>query len=226
MSILQYTKEKSADLADYLEVLAKSTLRFEGNDPLIHSSPNHIHLWKLEYLAERYNWIDSEYKIDFINYILRQWKIRLKGLAPYHEKGYRVYVYEDLSPSISVVAETEVGFPYDSSNAVFTKNISNIIDIYNDKIWSNNFSGIDWKITHDNVLKVIEKNKGSISKPSAHELNLQVGKLRHLIINMSLGDEVNTIRKKYKRRPADFSHDPVHDYKWYIYEQKLPANYS
>ena len=129
MNILQYTKEKSVDLADYLEKLVKSTLRFKGNNPLIHSSYNHIHLWKLEYLAERYNWIDSEYKIDFINYILRQWKIRLKGLAPYHEKGYRIYVYEDLSPSISVVAETDTGFPYDSSNAVFTNNISNIVNI-------------------------------------------------------------------------------------------------
>jgi len=111
MDIVEYTRTRSKELANYLEECACSPLTFEGNDPLSHSSSNHVHLWYLEYYSERNNWINVEYKLAFISYILKTWKNRIKGFFPYQSQGYRIYVYGDLAPTISVVANTEIGSP-------------------------------------------------------------------------------------------------------------------
>ncbi|MCE2573879.1 hypothetical protein [Motilimonas eburnea] len=227
MDILAYTKTRSNELADYLDECARSPLVFDGNDPLMHSSDNHIHLWNLEYFAERNEWIDLKYKHEFVTYILDAWKNRIKGLAPYQTQGYRMYVYSDMAPTISVVAETEIGFPYRNSldNAVYVNELLSVLEHYEGRKWSHNFGG-EWDLTHERVLNTVASNKGSISKPTANMLGLKVGELRHLIINMGLSRKVNDIRKKFKRRPADFSHNVDDDYQMLFYEILLPPKFS
>jgi hypothetical protein len=225
MDILNYTKGRSKELAQYLESISRTPFSFEGDHPIQHSSQNHIHLWLLEYLADTHNWIDTEYKSEFVSYILAFWKSRLKGLAPYYQRGYRMYVYEDLAPTISVVAETDVGCPYQAPEMIFLESIREILDLYNKRSWRGNFSDSDWEISPETLMKVVEKNKGSIGKPTASRLGVQVGKLRLLIMNMGLEYRVNDIRKKNRRRPADFSNTQENKYKMHLYEELLQPNY-
>lgn len=224
MSFLQYTKTRSLELAKYLETTAKSPLVFEGSHPLKHSSYNHIHLWKLEYLSDHFDWIDLDYRVDFVNYILEQWRRRLKGLTPYKDRGYRMYVYEDLAPTISVVAETDFGFPYSNGQPIFVNNIRDVLTLYTNRSWKENFLFLDWEISEKHLLDTIIKNKGSISKSTAEKLGLSVGKLRTIIINMGLDAKVNKIRKHFHRKPADFSNEYYSD-NWHIFERLLPAHY-
>lgn len=226
MNILKFTQQRSNELAEYLEFVASSPLSFEGEHPIEHSSYNHIHLWKLEYLSKSHKWIDIEYKVEFINYIFEQWRRRLKGLSPYIDRGYRVYLYEDTAPTISVVAETNIGFPYEYGVPIFVNSVREILEIYESKNWSDNFSDLDWEVDEKHILNVIEHNKGSIGKPSANKLGLSVGKLRTLITNMGLDNSVNSIRKKYKRRPADFSKEQQYSENWHVFERILRGNYS
>lgn len=227
MDILAYTKARSKELAEYLDECARSPLAFDGDDPLMHSSDNHIHLWNLEYFAERNEWVNLEYKHEFITYVLNAWRNRIKGLSPYQTKGYRMYVYSDMAPTLSVVAETEMGFPYRYSldNAVYVNDLMSVLKLYEGRKWSQNFSG-EWSLTHEAVLEAVASNQGSISKPTANMLGLKVGELRHLIINMGLSQKVNAMRKKYKRRPADFSNDIDENYQTLFYEILLPPKFS
>ena len=105
---IDYTRSKSRELARALEQVCASPLQFDTEFPLVHSSANHEHLWILEHQADHASWIDTAYRTQFIKHILEHWRIRLKGMAPYRERGYRVYVYEDTSPTLSVVAETDI----------------------------------------------------------------------------------------------------------------------
>lgn len=227
MDIVKYTRNRSNQLADYLEECAFSPLEFEGDDPLLHSSNNHVHLWFLEHFSQHHSWVNLEYKLAFVEYILKVWKNRIKGQPPYHSQGYRLYVYQEMSPTVSVVANTAEGFPYKDSleQVLFVDKISDVLKVYEDHNWSKNFTA-EWEISHEKILKVISLNRGSIAKPSASQLGIKVGELRHLIINMGLSSEVNTIRKKYKRRPADFSHGIENDNQIILYEQVLPPKFS
>ncbi len=227
MEFLQYTESRSNELAEYIQAVAQCPLEFEGSDPLAHSSHNHIHLWKLEYLSDTFNWINVDYRVECINYIIEQWRQRLKELLPYSQRGYRIYVYEDLAPTISVVAETDIGFPYSNSNreALFVQNIRDVLTLYENRSWKEHFVSLDWELSETHLLETITKNNGSISKPTAEQLALSVGKLRNLIINMGLGSQVNAIRKHFHRRPADFSNELEHSDRWHIFERLLPANY-
>lgn len=129
MHFIDYTFSRSPELAEYIQSVAASPLAFDGPYPLQHSSHNHVHLWKLEYLSDTCDWIDVDYRVECISFILGHWRGRLKGLPPYRERGYRVYVYEDLAPSISVVAETDFGFPYCNDHALFVGNIRDILQL-------------------------------------------------------------------------------------------------
>jgi hypothetical protein len=225
MELLQYTQSRSPELAEYIRAVAHSPLSFDGPYPYDHSSHNHIHLWKLEYLADTCEWIDVDYRVECVNHILEQWRRRLKGLPPYNDRGYRLYVYEDLAPTISAVAETEIGFPFSNGQPVFVKNIRDVLSLYEDRSWKDHFASGDWQISEKRLLDVVTRNKGSISKPTAENLGVPVGKLRSLIINMGLSVEVNSVRKKFQRRPADFSNELVYSDRWRVFERLLPARY-
>jgi hypothetical protein len=222
--LLEYTKERSAELAEYLEWVSAAPLMFEGDEPLRHSSYNHIHLWQLENLSDSYSWINTEYRAEFVEYVLEQWRRRLKGLKPYRERGYRMYVYEDFAPTVSVVAETDVGFPYSFGTPRFVGSIYEVVKLYEGRKWSRIFEGGARELRPDSILNIVEKHEGSIGSPTAQDLGIQVGTLRKIIANMDLGREVNAIRKRSKRRPADFSRVPGEF--WHVYERLLPAGYE
>ncbi len=82
MKFLEYTRSHLPELADYAKVVAQSPLSFAGEDPLQHSSYDRVSLWTLEYLSDTYNLIESDYRVDFVNYILEQWRRKMKGLPP------------------------------------------------------------------------------------------------------------------------------------------------
>ena len=225
MGFLQFTRSRSAELAEYAQAVSQSPLAFDGQHPIEHSARNHIHLWKLEYLSDTCGWINVDYRVEFVNYILEEWQRRLKGLPPYKLRGYRIYVYENLAPTISVVAETDIGFPYSNGRPIFVNTLRDVLKLYENRSWKQHFASLDWEISEKRLLDVLTKNNGSIGKPTAEMLGLPVGKLRTLIINMGLGAQVNAIRKHYRRRPADFSDEGVETYRWHVFERMLPARY-
>ena len=227
MNFLEYTRLRSPELADYLKAVANTPLKFEGEDPLKHSSYNHVHLWKLEYLSDIYDWIDVDYRVDFVKYVLEQWRRRMKGLPPYKQKGYRLYVYEAIAPTISAVAETDLGFPYSHcGKPIFVANIRDVLALYRDRRWQDNFADLDWEISGDLILNSIKKNNGSIGEPTADSLSLQVNELRKLIVNMGLDSQVNKIRQHFQRRPADFSNNLDYGCSWHVFERVLKPGYK
>lgn len=223
-SLPAFTAQRCPELAEFLEVCCTRPLAFEGEDPNYHSYLNHTHLWALEYWADHHVWIDLDYRTEFVEIILARWRGRLKGLAPYRQAGYRFYLYEWLSPTISVVAETPTGFPF-PGEPQFVKRLNDVMALYVERSWAENFSSDPWRLSRQRILRAIEANKGSISKPSAEALGVKAGGLRILIEQMGLEREVNAIRKTFKRRPATFRGEPEEEMKYACYEERLPAGY-
>jgi len=225
MSLYDFTKSRCPELAEYLAFCCTAELRFEGDHPNDHSADNYIHLWALEWWADHHSWIDLGYRTEFVGEIFARWRGRLKGLPPYRDRGYRLYLYEDMSPTISVTAETDFGFAYDHVEAKFVGSTRELMALYADRGWRKNFEFSGWACTRNEILDAVDANHGSISKPTASKLGLKVGKLRTLIEQMGLDREVNSIRKRYKRRPAKFRPDDELPYSFHVYETMLPAGY-
>ena len=224
MSLPAFTATRCPELAEFLEFCCAQPLSFEGDDPNYHAYLTPIHLWALEYWADHHAWIDLDYRVAFVELIFQRWRGRLKGREPYRQAGYRMYLYEWLSPTISVVAETPGGFPY-PGQPIFVGKPRDVMALFVDRSWAANFESEPWKIPREKILQVIKANKGSISKPSAAVLGLKVGALRILIEQMGLDDEVNSIRKTFKRRPAAFRVEPEPELTYHYYESRLPAGY-
>lgn len=224
LKLHSFTAKRCPELAAFLESCCSQPLSFEGDCPNYHSYLNHIHLWALEYWADRHAWIDLTYRTAFVELIFQRWRGRLKGLEPYRNSGYRFYLYEWMAPTVSVVAETPSGFPY-PGKPIFVKSPRDVMRLFIDRSWAQNFDSEPWQIPRDKVLRVIETNSGSISKPSADALGLRVGALRTLIEQMGLDRQVNAIRKQFKRRPARFRVEPDPEFEFACYELRLPANY-
>jgi len=225
-SFLISTRARSPELGDYLMAVASSPLQFEGEHPLVHSSYNHVHLWKLEYLADTCDWIDTAFRTAFAKYVLEQWRQRAKGLAPYRQHGYRQYVYEDLAPTLSMVAETDVGFPYDPRSVQEVKQVEDVMLVYQERSWRAHFSDDGDAIRPERVLNTIRRQQGSLSSGSASKLGLNVAQLRRLIVNLDLAYEVNAIRKHFRRRPADFNPPAEADDSRKLWERRLVAGYD
>lgn len=219
-----FTKARCPELAQFLDDCCSRPLTFEGRCPNAHSAHNHVHLWSLEWWADQHQWIDLDYRIAFVEQIFTAWRGRLKGLPPYRDAGYRFYLYEDLAPTVSVVAETPEGFPY-PGEPQFVPRPRDIMALYIERRWSANFQTAPWEVSRERILKTISDNSGSIGKPSATALGLKTGRLRTLIEQMMLDREVNAIRKHFKRRPAKFREDEELPFRYHIYEKKLPARY-
>lgn len=218
--LLTETRRRCPELAEFLQGSMETPLRFEDVHPNMQSSHNHIHLWALEYWADRHNWIDLAYRVAFAEAIFARWRVRLTGNAPYLDRGYRLYLYEDMAPTVSVVAETDVGCPYGVVPADNT--LAEVMVPYTKRSWSAIFNA-EGGLTPERVLQVVERNKGSIGKPTAQALGLQVGHLRREIEWFGIGDEVNALRKTYKRRPVQFKEHYFAPNK--MWEQVLPARY-
>jgi hypothetical protein len=224
MSLEAFTRERCPELAAFLKDCCASPLSFAGAHPIEHSADNHIHLWSLEYWADHHKWIDLDYRTAFADLILDRWRGRLKGLAPYHADGYRMYLYQDMAPTVSVVAETRFGFPY-GGTASFVHGAREIMRLYVERSWRDNFTIEPWEVDDQALLAAVDKHAGSIGKPTANALKISVAALRRLIEQMNLADRVNAIRKRYKRRPAAFEDDETFEHTFAVYEQRLPPGY-
>ncbi|PPD44628.1 MAG: hypothetical protein CTY15_06700 [Methylocystis sp.] len=201
-------------------------MRFEGEEPNHHSACNHVHLWGLEYWAERCPGIDLSFRLEFVEEIFRQWRAQLRGLPPFQTAGYRLYLYEDLAPTVSVVAETPAGFPYEGGAVEFVGAPAEVMAGYLRQKWSDNFKFTPWPMPQTRILSAIEAHAGSISKPTANALGVGVGELRQLIETMGLEQKVNALRKRFRRRPATFR--PALDLSTprKIYERRLPPQFD
>lgn len=224
MSIEDFTRARCPELAEFLAACCARPLAFEGPYPIMHSSHNHVHLWALEYWADHHAWIDLDYRVAFARLILDRWRGRLKGLPPYRAHGYRLYLYEDMAPTLSAVAETDYGFPYGGAPD-FVKRPRDVMACYAGRSWRANFQGEPWTLKPSRILAEIERQAGSISKPTANALGLPAGALRILIEQMGIADRVNAIRKRFKRRPAAFRDAPLPEHAFKVYEERLPAGY-
>ncbi|WP_127112654.1 hypothetical protein [Shimia sediminis] len=222
MQLRHFTQTHCPELADFLDHCCEAPLRFEGDHPLMHSSDNHIHLWALEYWADHHGWIDTGYRVRFAEAIFARWRARLKGMRPYQGRGYRLYLYADLAPTVSVVAETDVGCPYGLAEA-FAPDLASVMRRYAGQSWAAHFGDEGAAPTPQAVLKAVERHHGSISKPTAQALGMQVGHLRRFIEWFELADEVNVLRKRHKRRPVQFREE--HAAPLEIWEERLPAGY-
>lgn len=225
MSLESFTRARCPELAEFLNGCCEAPLSFAGAHPIEHSSHNHIHFWALEYWADHYAWIDTQYRVEFAKTVLDRWTSRLKGFTPYRDRGYRLYLYQDLAPTVSAVAETNHGFPY-GGQPVFVPGIREIMELHANQSWRAHFTSAPLALSEDAVLDAIAKASGSISKPTANALGVSVGALRILIEQMGLTDEVNALRKRFKRRPAAFRSELMQPYSYKIFEQRLPPGYK
>ncbi len=223
MDLIAETRPRCRDLADQIEVVCEQPFSFDGEHPNSHSAANHTHLWWLEYWADRLPWIDLGFRVACAETMLTRWRARLKGYAPYQAAGYRLYLYEDLAPTLSAVAETPFGFPY-PGEPTFVDGPREIMALYAGRSWAEVF--LDADIPNDQqILAAVKANAGSIGRPTANGLGLKPGALRKLIENCDLQDEVNAIRKHFGRRPARFRDEERLPFSYRVYEERLPPGY-
>jgi hypothetical protein len=225
MTLFATTRARCPELADFLEGCCMKRLGFEGDEPNYHSARNHIHLWALEYWAERHPWIDLAYRLEFVEEIFWQWRTQLRGLPPYRSAGYRLYLYEDLAPTVSVVAETPTGFPFEGSPVEFVARPAEVMRLYLCQSWSGNFKFAPWPMPEERILSAIEAHAGSIGAPTANALGVGVGELRQIIEAMGLDQKVNALRKRFCRRPAQFRPEMDISTTRKLYERRLPAGF-
>lgn len=107
----------------------------------------------------------------------------------------------------------------------FTETGRDIMELYLNRNWQSDFHLEPFEIDQKVVLDMIDKNSGSISKPTANALGLKVGAFRNLVEQMGLQADVNTIRKKYRRRPANFREEE-HFLRYRIHEQLVQPGYA
>jgi hypothetical protein len=221
MDVLTETRRRLPALARYIERVMEAPLVFEGDDPNLHSADNHVHLFMLEYLAEEEGWIDLGLRTRIAEALLDRWRSRLRGMMASSPRGFRLYLYQDLAPTISAVAETDTGFPY-PPRPVHVDTPREIMALYDGRRWSGLFSGCGRDLPGDRqILDAIDGQAGSIGRPAAEALGMRPGDLRKLIECADLQDEVNAIRKRHKRRPARFRSPYELPHVYRIYEERV-----
>lgn len=220
---IQALRSRDRVFANYLEELAEQPLDFRDKHPNRHSARNHQHLWLMEYTAERDASMDLAMRCAAVAFVLSRWRDRLVSYAPYQRDGYRLYLYEDLAPTLSVVAETPIGFPYEGcAQFTFVRDIADVLRRYVSVPWSTRFKGIG--PTPDRVLKVVADEGGSLNR-SARALSMPLAELRRTIETYDLAREVNDMRKHNGRRPAHFFNVDFRLPQTRIWEHRLPAGF-
>lgn len=191
------------ELAEYIEDVAEQPLKFRGAHAIEHSAANHRHLWMIEARADRDRRIDLAFRVRAVSHILHRWRDRLPSYAPSRSAGFRLYLYEDIAPTVSVVAETGEGCPY-GGELTFVDGIEVVLTPYAGRSWMANFRS-SWP-EPETVLSVVGKNAGSLRR-SSQTLGIGLAELRRMIECYDLAGEVNAVRKSMQRRPARFG-DP------------------
>lgn len=213
------TRARDRELAEWLEAVCESPLRFEGDCPNLHSSENHVHLFHLEYAAERHDWIGLTYREQVAETILGRWQARLRGMRASLPAGARLYVYQDMAPTVSAVAETPAGYPY-PGEPTFVDSPREIMALYVGRRWSENFCPGGGP-TPERIVAEVARHAGSIGKPTADALGMKVGVLRRAIEWFDLQEEVNALRKQAGRRPARFLAGEALPFRYSVYERRL-----
>jgi hypothetical protein len=219
--LLAFTRPRCPELARALAEIAERPLSFRGDDPNAHSADNHVHLWALEWWAERHPWIDLDYRTRAAEALLARWRARLPGFAPWRDRGFRLYLYEDLAPTLSVVAETDAGFPYPCAPR-FVTSARQIMALHAGRRWSQVFAPAGPTLAPADVLSAVAAHAGSIGAPTARALGLRRGDLRKLIEAHDLQDAVNALRKRHRRRPAVFRPWPPPEARPHMLEIRVP----
>jgi hypothetical protein len=209
------------EIARFIEEMSEIELRFRGPEPLDHSRDNHVHLWAIEHAADSHREIDLAFRCAAIRHIFARWTARLKAYAPYTAQGYRLYVYGDMAPTLSVVAETPRGCPYGEVKQV--DDIETVVRPYVGQSWAARFEPVAG-LGPERLLAAIDREHGSLGATARH-LGWSVAALRRDVERWEIGPDVNRLRKRHGRRPARFA-DPLYRVPDTLFwEQRLPPRY-
>ena len=228
MGFLETASKITPELAEYVDAIAEMELVFRGDHPIEHSRHNHVHLSSIEWLAVRHPQIDLSIREQAVQFVFERWRARLKSFHPYRQSGYRLYLYEDFAPTISVVADTAHGFPYGKEPAAW----SSVDEVFKPFVKITNTKPMqldccqESALSGDMILSAVERARGSIRTRAAQSLGLSVAELRKRVEWFYLCDQVNDLRKRFKRRPARFTDQDSRFFEFKIFELRLPANYD
>ena len=201
-SIINHAHRISPELARFINDVAERKLQFRGERPVAHSSHNHVHLWALEWWADRDTRINLDFRCEAVDFIVARWKQRLQGYQHWQQHGFTFYLYSDMAPTLTVVARAGEPPMFDDS-FTFVPRRRDVLARYVHQSWSAIFSTAGPDPVRA-LLKAVEDNAGSIGTPTARALGVSVAQLRRQIEGFDLAESVNTIRKRYRRRPAQF----------------------
>lgn len=214
-------RRRMPEVVRFIEETSEIDLHFRGPEPLDHSRDNHVHLWAIEYAADRHREIDLAFRCAAIRHILDRWIARLKGYAPYAAQGYRLYVYGGMAPTLSVVAETPRGCPY--GQVKLADDIEAVVRPYVGQSWAARFRPTGG-LGPDRLLAAIDREEGSLGA-TARRLGWSLAALRHDIERWQIAPDVNRVRKRRKRRPARFADADDRLPDTLFWEQRLPPRY-
>lgn len=206
-------------LGDWLEAVFVRPLSFAGEHAIMHSSHNHVHLWLMEALADDHPAIDLAFRARVVEAIFARWAARARGDRAASRAGFRLYVYEDLAPTVSIVGETPAGCPY-GGRLTFVATPAEVLAPYAKRRWRDHFAPGGPLIGPEEVLAAVAAHAGSIGPRPANALGVPVGRLRRLVEVFELADAVNALRKRHRRVPARFEPHPVPAFR--IHERRVP----
>lgn len=221
MDFLSKTRRFCPELAAEIHRIAEKTFTFASERPTDNSQFNYEYLWLAESRADSFKQIDLRFRVEMVEYIVKRWKQNLRGYRPYQESGYRIYMWRTLGPKITVVQFVKE--PGDENGIEFIDSLEKFLRPCAQRSWKANFP-LGTPLDLSKVLRTVEKMRGSIGKPAAERLGMTRGELRKLIEQIDLVDDVNRIRKRFKRRPAALTPMPV-PRRLPAYEIILPPRY-
>jgi hypothetical protein len=226
MGFLETAASITPELSAYVAAVAEQDFSFVGEHPIEHSRANHVHLWKIEWLADQYHRIDLGIRCQAVEYIFERWRVRLKSYRPYLQGGYRLLLYEDSAPTVSVVAETPHGFPY-GGRSRFVNDISTLLKPYERRSWKARFGQEAFFQPRDekDIVAAVKHARGSLGTRAAQRVGLNVAELRKQIEWLEIGDEINALRKQFHRKPARLMRLEELPYHYAVFQILLPSRY-
>ncbi len=203
-SVLERLNVISRDLAGFVSDVAERDFRFyrEPKDGCSETSYNKEVLWMPEALGRQDTRIDLNLRCDIVEFIIDRWKTRLRSYEPFGTYGFLVYVYRVVAPNISVLA----GWPENESHWIVKGPSFPLREVLLplSKGYFAHFFEHQSALRPRDILKTIERAKGSISTATARQLGISGGELRQQIECWDICEDVNSIRKRFRRRPAQF----------------------
>ena len=214
-NILQRARSISGQFVDHIEDCAECVFDFSDlNDPYANPD-NRVYLWFVESFLEDYEGDGLAFRVAITRYILERWRSRLKGYQPYHQTGYIIYIYETLAPKLDVLIPGS-GVLSGQQNLIPT--LEEYWQPYTRIPWRDRFEARGIRDEVRRTLEALKKENGSISHGTAQRLGITRAQLRRNIMSWEIEDDVNGIRKHFRRKPAHFPRET-----WWQYIAKLRA---